>query len=257
MSDLHLEFGPFDVPHLDTDSETILLLNGDIHIRARELENDWLLNLSRRFAYVLKINGNHDHWKSSIDVTSKRLRDGIAAQGMTNVFVLENEVFLIPGTKWKILGGIGWTDYNKGHPVTLWHARQVMKDFKFIRTNNYNRRLSPEFLLGEHRKFTAFIREEAGKDDGYKVIVMSHHGPHSFSGDSIYANDFHGNGCYYSDLSDLILDHPNIRFWFHGHMHNTSDYMIGDDCNVICEPRGYHGHELNEDFNSRRLIVLQ
>lgn len=256
MSDLHLEFGPFEVPHLPTDSETILLLNGDIHVGGKELQDDWLKNLSQRFAYVLKIQGNHDHWCSSIDVTTRKLREGLQAQGLDNVFVLENEVFIIPGTNWKVLGGTAWTDYNKGNPVTMWTAKQNMKDFAKIRTSNYGRRLSPEFLLAEHRKFTAFVRAEASKDDGFYTIVMSHHGPHMLSGDSIYSHDYHGNGCYHSDLSDLILDHPKIKFWFHGHMHNTSNYMIGDDCNVICQPRGYHGEELNDDFDPCHLIEL-
>jgi hypothetical protein len=50
------------------------------------------------------------------------------------------------------------------------------------------------------------------------------------------------NGGYASDLSEFILDNPEIKFWTHGHMHDPSDYMIGD-CRVICNPRGYVGYE--------------
>ena len=58
-----------------------------------------------------------------------------------------------------------------------------------------------------------------------------------------------------SDLSDFILDRPLIKYWLHGHIHATNDYMVGD-CRVISNPRGYvmeskydYG-ERNVDFES-------
>jgi hypothetical protein len=30
--------------------------------------------------------------------------------------------------------------------------------------------------------------------------------------------------------------------WTHGHMHDDFDYTIGT-CRVVCNPRGYVGHE--------------
>jgi hypothetical protein len=50
------------------------------------------------------------------------------------------------------------------------------------------------------------------------------------------------NGGYHSRLSDFILDHPNIKVWCHGHMHNFTDYMVGDT-RVLANPRGYKGYE--------------
>jgi hypothetical protein len=60
--------------------------------------------------------------------------------------------------------------------------------------------------------------------------------------DPTYKDDHHMNGAYYSDLSELILDNPQIKTWVHGHMHNQSDYMIGDT-RVVTNPRGYMGYE--------------
>ena len=54
------------------------------------------------------------------------------------------------------------------------------------------------------------------------------------------------NGAYYSDLSEFILDRPCIKLWVHGHMHDTFDYMIGST-RVVCNPRGYAGHEEQAD----------
>jgi predicted phosphodiesterase len=50
------------------------------------------------------------------------------------------------------------------------------------------------------------------------------------------------NGNFASRLDDLILDHPEIAVWVHGHMHNPSDYQVGDT-RVLCNPRGYIGYE--------------
>jgi hypothetical protein len=50
------------------------------------------------------------------------------------------------------------------------------------------------------------------------------------------------NGAFHSDLSDFILDRPHIKLWTHGHMHNTSDYLVGNT-RVVCNPRGYVKYE--------------
>lgn len=258
MSDLHLEFGPFHIPELPTDHETILLLPGDIHVGSRMFQNDWLINLSKRFAYVLMTLGNHEHYKGSIDRTGNKIREQIAKQNLTNVHLLEDEVFVIPDTNWKVFGGTMWTDYYRGNPVTMYNAERVMNDFKKIRTQKYERRLTANFLIGQHIQYKEKLKAELAKDDGLNVIVMSHHAPHSMSSNPMYLNnpkDYHDNACYFSDVSELILDHPQIKFWFHGHMHNNSDYMIGD-CNVRCMPRGYHGVELNDDFDPTLVIEL-
>ena len=74
------------------------------------------------------------------------------------------------------------------------------------------------------------------------VVVVTHHSPSKQSTHPRYARDVIMNGAYSSDLSEFILDHENILFWTHGHMHDPSDYMIGQ-CRVICNPRGYYGYE--------------
>ena len=38
------------------------------------------------------------------------------------------------------------------------------------------------------------------------------------------------------------------KFWIHGHMHNTSDYMIAGT-NVLCNPRGYNDENFEFDVN--------
>jgi len=70
------------------------------------------------------------------------------------------------------------------------------------------------------------------------VFVISHMAPSYQSVPQQYKK--YANGAYVSDLDDLILSHPQIKYWCHGHTHNVFNYMIGD-CRVICNPAGYPG----------------
>lgn len=254
MSDLHLEFGPFEVPSLETDKETILLLCGDIHVKNGIFRNNWLENLASRFAHIAYLVGNHEHYGSSIDRTVVKIKAKVQELKLTNVTVLDNEVFMV-SDKVKIIGGTCWTDFNKGNPITMQLAVQTMNDYRKIRHKNYERKFHPNVAFGEWIKFKQFLEEELAKPFDGTIIVATHHAPHSYSVDKIYANEFHGNGCYFSDFSETMLDHPNLKYWFHGHCHNTSDYEIGD-CRIITNPRGYYPSDLNYRFNPEFLIEL-
>jgi hypothetical protein len=63
------------------------------------------------------------------------------------------------------------------------------------------------------------------------------------------------NGGYHSELSEFILDHPQIKLWTLGHMHDPHSYYIGDTY-VVCNPRGYLGADPNADTFKLRYIEL-
>jgi hypothetical protein len=261
MSDLHGEFygkkeTVFLPPELPTDSETVLLLSGDVHVGARAIKSGWMKILSERFAYVMYVLGNHEHYTESVDRTADKIRAALVVANITNVVVMDNKVFEIPGANVKVIGGTMWTDFNKGHPVSMWEASRNMKDYKKIRNHLGSHPFNTQTAARLHSEFKSFLIDELAKPfDGY-VIVMTHHAPHQLSIHPMYANDYHSNGAYASDLSDIILDHSQIKYWFHGHMHNNSYYNIGDDCLVVCNPFGYHGHEVNDSFDPVLRIQL-
>jgi hypothetical protein len=254
-----LEFGTFQIPQLDTDKETILLLSGDIHVKTGIIKKDWIKNVSAQFAHVLIVFGNHEHYRSSFDRSVPKLREALALLQLTNVTILDNEAFMIPDTNIKVIGGTMWTDFNKGDPITLYSAANggdALADFKYIRDQNHLVKFRPSTAMRAHQTFKTFLREELAVEHDGPIILMTHHAPHQLSISSFYKDKFHQNGAYASDLSEIILDNPKIKLWFHGHMHNSSDYPIGDDCRVICNPRGYYPEELNRHFNPNLLIAL-
>ena len=61
------------------------------------------------------------------------------------------------------------------------------------------------------------------------------------------------NGSFCSDLDDLILNHPQIKYFSHGHTNSSFRYRI-NECEVICNPKGYPGE--NPDFDPNLEIVI-
>jgi len=87
-----------------------------------------------------------------------------------------------------------------------------------------------------------YIKTVVGEQHDRKFVVVGHHTPSMQSCHPRYRDDQIMNGGYHSDLSEFILDRPQIKLWTHGHTHELFDYMIGDT-RVVCNPRGYAGHE--------------
>ena len=68
------------------------------------------------------------------------------------------------------------------------------------------------------------------------------------------------NFSYYSALDLLIMDHPQIKVWVHGHTHESHDYKIGET-RILCNPRGYstlgnHDQE-NKNFDINKSFEVE
>ena len=257
VSDMHLNFQDIQLPGGD-----VLIMAGDIieagHLRLADnaKKNTFLADRYRRFfaeempkyRKVIYIMGNHEHYNNSFDDTDIRIRRELP----DNVHFLEQESVQIDDVHF--FGATFWTDMNKGDPMSMHVIKQSMSDFKVIKfghgiridnsagdtywTNQFTPAYAASVFKDTVNKLKVFLDEH--KND--KVVVVSHHAPTSMSIDPMYKDDHHMNGAYYSDLSNLILDNPQIKTWVHGHMHNQSDYMVGDT-RVLTNPRGYAGYE--------------
>jgi predicted phosphodiesterase len=244
VSDLHLEFSDINIPnHEGVDT---LILSGDIMVGSKVLKpeseygirfRDFLKRVSFQFPHVVYVAGNHEFysdgkWMATLD----ELR---AACGVhDNIHFLERDTVTIDDVTF--VGGTLWTDMNKGDPLTLHAVRDMMNDYRAIR-NDYAgyRNLKPADTVERHRMTRDYIAHIADEHKEGKVVVVTHHTPSFQSCHPQYAHDTVMNGAYHSDLSELILDRPQIKLWTHGHTHHCFDYMIGET-RVVCNPRGYH-----------------
>jgi hypothetical protein len=157
---------------------------------------------------------------------------------LKNLHVLDKETITLGDTTF--VCGTLWTDMNKEDPETLFGIQGMMNDFRVIR--NGDLKFLPQDTVEDHRAMLTVIREAVAKNPAGKFVVVGHHSPSKLSTKPQYEGEFIVNGAYSSDLSELMLDHPQIRMWTHGHTHHEFDYMIGT-CRVVCNPRGYHGYE--------------
>lgn len=251
-SDVHLEFGDLDITN-QPDAD-VLLLAGDICV-ADDLKKtdrgamfyDFFDRCSKKYNKVLYIAGNHEYYHGEFFKTQKTL--ALMAFEFSNLHYLEGDMINIGDTT--IIGGTLWTNFNKEDPMTMLMGQESMNDYVHIKRRTQKpdsdmiRTLSPIDILNVHKNTMDLFGQMVGGMQ--KVVVMSHHAPTKASTHPRY-KDVHINGCYSSDLSDFILDNPNIKVWVHGHTHHKFDYMVGTT-RVIANPRGYVDYERDEDIN--------
>ena len=265
-SDLHLEF--MDINIQNTENADVLILSGDILV-AEDLHNhpevhpmdpvnipnlgrrqlsaqrfrDFIKRCSFQFPHVVVIAGNHEfyhgNWKASIQY----LRDEYSK--FPNVYFLEQELKVIDDVTF--IGATLWTDCNNGDPLTLHALGDMMNDYRIIRNDELGyTKLRPAHTAVRHKQTVGYINTVLADRKDSKVVIVGHHAPTFNSVHEKYRNDHLMNGGYASDLSEFIMDHPQIVLWTHGHMHDPFDYMVGTT-RVVCNPRGYAGHDEQAD----------
>ena len=266
VSDVHLEFG--DLDFANDQGAQVLILGGDICV-ARDIAqrdpygvmgpdyrsnryHDFFQRCHDRFPHVIYIVGNHEYYHGDFGTSLAHIKDVLSY--LPRLHVLEKESVVIDDVTF--LGGTLWTDMNSEDPDTLYRIRDYMNDFRIIKDSRHpvhykdsegkrhtrEGRFSPEASVEEHRAMVKFVKESVDADPTGRYVVVGHHSPSRLSTHPQYADQTMVNGAYSSDLDQFITDRPQIRLWTHGHTHHEFDYQVGS-CRVMCNPRGYHGHE--------------
>ena len=244
-----------------------------------------------RFPHVVYVMGNHEHYHGDYNVTAKHIRERLGY--LANLHFLDKESVILNDVLF--IGGTLWTDMNKEDPITLSRIGRMMNDYQTVEDSSevvhykafipkdkpvgvtdhqwwnetphedrhrveFKTRpatFAPTKSVEDHKAMLAFIKSEIAKvDPGTKVVVVGHHAPSKASIKPRYERDVIVNGAYSSDLSELILDHPQIKLWTHGHTHHEFDYMIGST-RIFCNPRGYINYESQADtFDFRKVVEV-
>ena len=267
ISDLHIDFADLTLPGGD-----VLILSGDVFEAKsfkKEIYNSEMVLLeheredqrpdrfyrfileecSAKYRKVIMVMGNHEHYRFQFHKTYEHIK----SQLPNNVHLLEKESLVLDGVLF--LGATLWTDMNRQDALTMYHMQGAMNDYRQITMLNEEKhvyhRLQPEYTVKEHLKTLEYFRtalaENKQREGGpLPVVVVTHHSPSKLSIKPKYEKDVLMNGAYSSDLSEFILDHPEIQVWTHGHTHDTFDYQVGST-RVICNPRGYKYYEPRAD----------
>jgi Icc-related predicted phosphoesterase len=247
-SDLHLEFlNSFEeIPDLGTAD--ILVLAGDIfpakYLKTNGKLKDIYLRFvdkcSKDFSHILYVLGNHCYYGYNYEGSKRKIKEHLPH----NFQILDNDTVAI--NNWNFLGFTLWTDFRNENALEMMEAAQVMNDYKVIRITPKYRKLNPTDTLNFHKDSKKYLLNQLQTLND-NVFVISHHAPSYQSVPQQFKK--HANGAYCSNLDDLIVNHPQIKYWVHGHTHNAFNYMI-EGCRVICNPGGYPGQDTNfqKDF---------
>lgn len=260
-SDLHLEFS--DIELHNTEGADVLILSGDICV-AHSLHDhpidkpipadamkpgrnqsaavkyrDFFKRVNDEFPKTIMVAGNHEFYHGRYPDAITWLYDEM--KNYPNIHFLDMDSVVIDDVTF--VGGTLWTDMNKNDPTTMHLIENMMNDFRIIRNSQRNyARFSPLDTVIHHRATLEHIKKVVDSDNSKKYVVVGHHAPTPLSIHEKYKNEVWVNGGYHSDLSEFILDRPQIALWTCGHVHNPHTYYMGDTF-IAANPRGYAGHD--------------
>ena len=238
ISDVHLEFGAFELPDEDCD---VLIAAGDIGVGLEGL--DWLLTLNMPVIYIA---GNHEFWGYEMQNLQDDLVD--VSKG-TNVRYLEKKSTVIKGTRF--LGCTLWTDFDDcDDEEVMQDLQNIMNDFRYI---SYQESLiTPGNLIDINRDSVKWLQRELAKNHDGPTVVVTHHAPtkKSWAADP----DDYLKYAYCNKLEPLLKEN-DIDLWVHGHIHHASDYTK-HGTRIVCNPRGYKGYQTVDNFDASKLYKI-
>ena len=272
LSDLHLEFAPFQPP--DPAIFDVAVLAGDIWTGPKAVH--WARRDST-FAGkpVVLVPGNHEFYGSERSRTLELLREQAAG---SNVHLLDRDEVILGGVRF--LGATLWTDFEidvaRGTDMdsAMRDATRGLNDFAGqIRERSLyppsQSRFTPQHAAREHRHSRAWLQarleEPVDASDAsdasavsavFTTVVVTHHAPSANSMHPMYEGS-RLNPCFYSELPDSFFQ--TAALWIHGHTHSSSDYLH-HRTRVVANPRGYvdwKGDNENAEFKLGLVIKLK
>ncbi|RUR71085.1 metallophosphoesterase [Variovorax guangxiensis] len=265
LSDLHLEFAPFEpVPDLEFD---VVILAGDIHSPAKRAVQ-WAVARFRGKPVVYLL-GNHEYYDGRLDTT---LADARREAEGSNVHLLDGDELVIDGVRF--LGATLWTDFELAIQTpeglvsdaarAMKMATNLLNDYTLIRApdesaepdtwrHKQGRKLQAADTLRIHHVQRAWLQAKLSEPFSGPTVVVTHHAPHRGSLSQRYADDW-ASGAFVTELPETFFDVPVL--WVHGHTHQQFDYRVRS-CRIVSNPRGYvnwSGRIENKEFNPGLVI---
>ncbi len=249
VSDLHLEFNGVGRMNLKWAPADILILAGDTipaesfnpiytDSNSRSAMKGWRYLEERVFPNykeILYLMGNHDYYHSVFAETYDKIFE--ATCHIPNFYILENNKFFFEGALF--LGCTLWTDFRNGNPYDMNRCQIAMNDYNYIYKEKvpFKTPIGAQDTYDLHKFSRDFLESTLRENRHRKTFVLTHHAP-TFKSIGRRHQGSDCTGAYASDLSELILDNPQIQAWVHGHTHDSCRYQVGDTW-VVSNQCGY------------------
>jgi Icc-related predicted phosphoesterase len=273
-SDLHTEFLNF-IDFKD-DGGDVLVLAGDILTAklldtkrtdkearklAKYMKTRFKPQLLDKYNLVLYVPGNHEYYGSMYKDTIPSIIGWFNAHNFNNIFVMNNNHYERNGVIF--IGATLWTDFLGGNYHVMNACQRGMNDYRIIGDHNVDGSnkftsttvpINAEFAFTRHQFSRQYINTVSKMHPDKPVVVITHMAP-TFNSINKHHSGNDLDGAYASDLSNLILDNPNIKVWIHGHTHENVDYMVGN-CRVLSNQLGYYFEHSNRTFSGTKQIEV-
>lgn len=231
LSDLHFEFhqdgGASFLLNPDPNDVDVLILAGDICGHWQIVET--MSNFAKVYKHVIAITGNHEHYGSDF----KAVRKEYSKIKASNFHFLDRTTVTI--TDQRFVGCTLWFTHGARNNV----LRHSMNDFDKIK--DFDPQVYEENILDQD-----FLHKTVSSDD----VVITHHLPSFNSVHPKYAGN--ALNCFFVCDQEQLIKNRHPKIWVHGHTHESLFYNI-HGTQVVCNPFGYAGYELNPKF---RDVVL-
>lgn len=255
FSDLHLEFKPKgydiekDIPTMDDDADTTLVLAGDICVGCPP--TSLFDTLSDRFKHVVYVTGNHEYYNHDIQQLDVVILD--LEEAYDNVHFLQNEEVILDDVVF--YGGTAWTHVPADKQAIVTHS---MNDFRSIKELSFATGKVESFTPADanelNKNFLAGLERTAKYYNEKDIVVVSHHTPSELSA----ADEFKDNNincAYHNSLEEFYETNTNVKLHLHGHVHNTNDYML-TDTRVVSNPYGYYKYATNYQHDPKLVLEV-
>jgi len=234
VSDLHLEFqrdhGNTLFRKLSSEAD-VLVVAGDLTTMSG-LERAFD-ELCAKFEHVVYVLGNHEFYGGYDYQDLYGMMNNCVLRN-PNLHWLENGTAEINGQRF--IGGAMWfRDCTEARMNSHW-----LNDFGSIK--NFR-----DWVYEKNIETTKYLEENVQPGD----IVVTHHLPSPQS----TAERFRGNpyNCYFVCDMEPLIAKVQPKLWVHGHTHDSCNYQLGET-QVVCNPFGYAGFELNGAFNKKFFV---
>lgn len=238
VSDLHLEFGDYNLPSCERD---LLILAGDVNVGEKSVS---FLKEQLEYSPVVYILGNHEFYGHDIETITTFYTE-LCLPGL---HFLDNSVFEMGDIRF--LGCTLWTDVNHQNKIDILNIKGGLNDFRLIQ--NGESIFTVQDSIDHHLKSVNWLNHELKVPYSGKTVIITHHLPSVRSIDPKFSFSSL-NSAFASDLEDMISENtPDL--WIHGHTHDSVNYQIGLT-KIVCNPRGYC-HEINLNFDPHLIFEL-
>lgn len=246
-SDLHLRpGGTFDIPRLNGDSDSILVLAGDISEGIVHTEK--VISWCDRFKKVIYVPGNHEYYFNTIDSIDDHWND--YDRLIDNFHYLQKKTLIVDN--FRFIGCTLWSDLElEDNPSRVYELCNMINDYRLIR-GKFNKSILPTITDAIHKDHLQYLKNEINSKFDGKTIVVTHHVPSYTLLQEKFKNS-PLNCCFNNNLDHLMGD--KIDLWIYGHNHFSSDTNI-NGTRVLSNQRGYSNEFDKIGFDINHLIEI-